>query len=238
MRGGHRGKPARDTGLAASPTASAGRARLWFVGVPSMVGLAVLSVVLIYLVGGEHAAGASAQAPPGSGPTVTAVASTSSAAVIPHGGASGQAALHLLGSNALPLPDTGLSSAKAWNAGRGGTSLTAVTDELGAVTQEGGVRNFVAMKGGCRALATGIRAAQAAPPIPDASLQALYAKALTTLAGGASACQSAISLRPDGEEYDVTAENQNELHQATSAFAAGAKDIYGATAEIRAVSRH
>ncbi len=217
------------------------RKPLSYVGIPVLV-LVFLSGILIAVVSGQpHSAAASTQPTPTVSAASTAVgtaAGVKPVPYIPRGGESGKAALALLGSNAMSLPGTSVTSAKTWSAGRGGAALKAVTSDVGTVTQEAGVRNFVLMKGGCRILAAGVRTAQAAPPIPQASLQSLYAKALTTLADGAAACQAAISLRPDGEEYNVTTENQTELHRATSDFASGAKDIYRATAEIQAVSRH
>jgi hypothetical protein len=208
-----------------------------------VLALVVLSGVLIYLVGGGQPHPAASSAGTASAGTASAGTSASPAVrakqvtVIPPGGEQGQAALTALGSNALPLPKKAMTSAKAWNAGRGGTELNAVTGDLGVVMQEAGARSYVAMKSACKTLAAEVRAAQVSPPIPDVGMQALYGKALAEVADGAAACQAAITQRTDGDEYDVTTENQAELHRATSEFAAGAKDMYRATAEIEAVSR-
>lgn len=218
--------------------ASPSRARLWYFGVPLVLALAVLSGVLIYLVGGgQPRAAASSAGPTSAATSASPAAPVKPVTVLPPGGVKGQAALTALGSNALPLPKKVRTSAKAWNADRGGTELNAVTSNLGGVMQAAGARNYVVMKSACKTLAAEVRAAQASPPIPDAGLQALYGKALAEVADGAAACQAAITQRSDGDEYNVTTENQAELHRATSEFAAGAKDMYRATAEIEAVSR-
>jgi hypothetical protein len=238
-------EPAPDTQPQPAQQASVSRARLWFYVVPSVLALIVVSGVLVYLVVGGQSHPAASSTHPAASSTHPASTSTSAspalrskpAIIIPPGGETGSAALASLGSTALPLPKQFRAPVEAWYASRGGTELTAVSGALGVVTQAAGVREYVEMNAGCARLAAGVRAAQAGPPIPDAALQTLYATALAELADGAAACRAAIAEQPDGDEYIVTTENQLELHRAASAFTAGARDLYRATAEIEAISR-
>jgi hypothetical protein len=217
--------------------ASTSRSRLRYVIFPPVLALVALAGIIVYLVAGgqPRLASASTQAPSSSASAGIAPHSVRTT-VIPRKGQKGRAALNSLHSNALHLPGQLTTSAKAWNAGPGGTALNAVSSELGVVTQAAGVRQYVTMKASCSILAARVRAAQAGPPIPDSAMQVLYTTALAKLASGASACQAAISQRADGDEFDVTTENQSELRRASLDFAAGAKGIYRATAEIQAVS--
>ena len=213
--------------------ASSSRSRRWYFGIPAVLTLAVVGGLIVYLIGGGQphsvasAAGSASGGSSSAGASAIPAVRAKPATVIPHGGESGRAALTALGSNSLPLPKKATTSAKAWNVGQGGAELSAVTSDLGVVMQDAGMRNYVPMKAACKTLAAQVQAAQASPPIPDASMQALYGKALAELANGAAACQTAIAQRADGDEYDATTENQAGLHQATSAFdMAGSKDIY------------
>jgi hypothetical protein len=122
-----------------------------------------------------------------------------------------------------------------WNAGAGGTALTAVSDQLGNATQAAGLRLYTAMRLACSKLATAVSAAKAGPSIPDASLQGWYARALATLTQAAAYCQAGISVHPYGDEDTVTHQNGAMLSRSASAFATGAGELYRATAEIRAL---
>ena len=230
----------RDTQRLHAQRASRPRALWLSLVVPSAL-LIIVSGILVYLVAGSGThpdAPAAAGGLPASTGTSTSPASRSGRSdVIPPGGQTGSTALAALGSNALPVPEYLQARIKSWRACRGGTAVSVVSGDLGAVTQTGGVRQYVAMKGACEALATVVRTAQTDPRIPDAAMQKLYSAALTDLAYGATECYAAISQKPDGDEYDVTSVDQPELQQAQSEFAAGAKDLYRATAEIEALGR-
>ena len=101
--------------------------------------------------------------------------------------------------------------------------------------QAAGVKQYVPMKMACVRLAAEAAAAQAGPPIPDAAMQRLYAKALADFAQGAADCKAAISERPTGDETIDTRVNPAQLHRSLSLVAAGATDLYRATAEIQAL---
>jgi len=94
----------------------------------------------------------------------------------------GSAALTKLGSTALPLPKKLQARVAAWDAGHGGAALAALSSQFGNVLQAAGVKQYVPMKRACVQLAAEVAAAQAGPPIPDAAMQRLYAKALADFA--------------------------------------------------------
>jgi hypothetical protein len=84
----------------------------------------------------------------------------------------------------------------------------------------------------CTTLASEVRAAQAGPPIPDAAMQRLYARALAGLSSAAAGCRQAISEDPEGDEELKIHLNHALLDQARLEFAAASKKLYRATAEI------
>jgi hypothetical protein len=226
------------------PAEQAPRARLprWLWITASVIAFASFTFALVYLVvsGKPHpdalSTGTAASASPASLPLGT---------VRPQGAtpAKGRAAVAQpktaaalgLAAGALPLPNALKAQVATWDAGRGGAELTVVSTQLGAVTQTGAVREYVQMKAACSTLAAGVKAAQADPPIPDAAMQALYAKALASLATGSAECLSGISEEPDGDELVLTHENQAMLNQSASALTVGATELYRATAEIKAL---
>jgi hypothetical protein len=207
----------------------------WLVIVPSVLAVMGLSVALVYLIaaGSPHPA-ASSGGPVGTSasPNPDATEAAPLAPIKPR-----VVAVAAPGSDALPLPKGLRAQVKAWDAGSGGAALAAVSNQFGNAMQAGGVREYVEMKRACLKLAASVKTAQAEPPIPDAAMQELYAKALSMLVNGASDCVAAISEQPDGDEYNVTTENPTMLHTAMSALSGGSKDLYRATAEIVILSR-
>jgi len=143
-----------------------------------------------------------------------------------------------LAAGALNLPEKSKAQAAKWYAGRGGAALAVVSEQVGSVTQAGSLRQYATMKTSCSTLAADVRTAQSAPPIPHAAMQALYAKALTNLAAGAADCTKAISKRPEGDEQVRTNQDPALLRQSTAELQAGAKNLFRATAEIKALSHH
>lgn len=135
----------------------------------------------------------------------------------------------------ISVPQSLATSVKAWDAGRGGAALTVVSGQVGVALQAVGVRQYAAARGACIKLASGIGTARTAPPIPVATMQQLYQKALTELEQGAARCQTAIS---QGSSYFKTQHDLAVLHQSASVLSAGASDLYQATGEIKALQRH
>jgi hypothetical protein len=134
---------------------------------------------------------------------------------------------------ALRFPKRLMPRVLRWNAGPGGKALAAVTVQLGNVMQAGGLRLYNPMKLACAALAADIRMAQAAPAIPDTTMQRLYAKTLAGLSRATTDCRHAISLKLEGDEDLQTHVHGALVQQSLAEFAAGSKRLYTATAEIR-----
>ncbi len=194
----------------------------------SVIALLGLSAALIYAgAGGTHQA-ASSGSSAGSGAAAGAPGSTRGTAV----SAAGLAAK----AGALNLPKDMQRQAVSWHSGPGGTRLAAVSNWLGTALQAGGVRQYSSMRHACTQLAGSVATAKAGPPIPDAAMQDVYAEALSQLASGAAACQSAISLRSDSESVEVHLDT-SLLRQSISELSAGATGVFRSTAEIEIISR-
>ena len=130
-----------------------------------------------------------------------------------------------------PLQPTAPAQVAAWNAGPGGAALASVSQQLGDALMAHGVGQFVEMKMACVKLAAAVTAAQANPPIPDATMQQGYQEALGIFTTATADCQGAISYKQNGDE-NVQATVNTTLNQATSALTTGAKDLYSATYAI------
>jgi hypothetical protein len=136
---------------------------------------------------------------------------------------------------ALSLPQSMAKPVISWQFGPGGTHLAAVSRLFGDALQAAGIRQYPEMKSACTQLTGSVATAMAGPAIPDAAMQALYAKALAELARGATDCRAAIRLSVD--ESVVAHVDTTLLHQSMSELGAGAEDIFRATAEIEIASR-
>jgi hypothetical protein len=108
---------------------------------------------------------------------------------------------------------------------------------MGYAMQAAAVKLYPSMKLTCVKLASDIRAAQAAPPIPDAGMQRLYTRALAGLSSAAADCRHAISTDPSGDETLDIHLNKAQLSRAQAGFTTASKRIYNATARIQAL-RH
>jgi hypothetical protein len=113
--------------------------------------------------------------------------------------------------------------------------LASLTGAVAGATQEAGLAQYADMRLACEQVATVVTAAKASAPIPDVPQQDRYAGALRSFAEAASDCESAISVRRDGDEYLETRQNERLLHRSLAEFAAGGADLNGATARIRAL---
>lgn len=127
------------------------------------------------------------------------------------------------------------SQVAAWNAGPGGTTLAAITARLGTVLMAHDARRYVQMRQECAGLAAEVRSAGAESAIPDSAMEKLYSKALASLAAGAANCQAAVSSRQQGDEDLITKANPALLATAMSELTAGTRDLYIATAGIKAL---
>jgi len=201
----------------------------WLVIVPAVAGAVALASVLAYVI-----AGGSQPAPPH--PVAYASPNPDTTEPTPQFHVPARVVpVTLPSTGAIPLPVAEQPQARTWRAGPGGAALAAVLSQAGDVAQASGLRQYVEMKQACVNLAASVSQAQAAPPIPDAAIQASYAKALSELAKAAAKCEAGISERPDGEEYVATTENQADLSVAARELAAGSADLYQATGGISAL---
>jgi hypothetical protein len=137
---------------------------------------------------------------------------------------------------ALNLPKNRRSQVISWHSGPGGTQLTAVSNGFGTALQAAGARQYSPMRHACAQLAASVATAKAGPPIPIATMQEVYAKALAKLAKGAADCNSAISLKPGDETVEIHLDS-SLLHQSVSELSVGATDVFRSTAQIEIISR-
>jgi hypothetical protein len=122
-----------------------------------------------------------------------------------------------------------------WDSARGGAAMASLTSAVASATQQAGLAQYAGMRQACGQVAAAVTAAKGSAPIPDARQQRRYAGALRSFARAAADCESAISVRPDGDEDLQTRQNQPLLHRSLAEFASGGADLYGATAKIRAL---
>jgi hypothetical protein len=140
-------------------------------------------------------------------------------------------------STSIRLPRRVAAALRKWNAGHGGGTLDAVTNDLGSALQAGGLKLYSPMSSACISLATAVSTAKAGPPIPNAASENSYVAALTALAKAAADCRAAISEKANGDESVLTEENPNLLQQARLELGAGSSGLYLVTEEIAAAVR-
>ncbi len=134
---------------------------------------------------------------------------------------------------ALRFPKGLTRQVSRWEAGPGGKALASVTAQMGYALQAAGTGLYPVMKQACASLASGIQAAHAGPPIPDAAMQSMYSKALARLSQGAANCQGAISIHVVDGENAETHVQQALFDLSRTELAAGSESLYKATAEVR-----
>jgi len=180
---------------------------------------------------GSGTAGPSGSQPPASGAPAAGPASAPGAV----GGVVTDTRSNGTAKTSLQWPAALQNQIVTWKAGSGGAALTAVTSQLGNATQAGAVKLYPTMRLACTSLSSAIRTAQAAPPIPDGAMQRMYATSLAVLSTAAADCHSAISEHPEGDEEMAAQVNATLMNRAMDEFTAGSKQLYTATAEIRAL---
>jgi hypothetical protein len=132
-----------------------------------------------------------------------------------------------------PLHPGNASLVASWNKGTGGTALSAVTLASGSVMMSHSASLYPEMLQSCHSLATAVRQASAASPIPDGAMQREYTAALSSFRQGAADCVAGIVQHIDGPEDTVTNVNKAQVGQAVSAISAGLTDLYVATEVLR-----
>jgi hypothetical protein len=138
---------------------------------------------------------------------------------------------------ALQYPPALKSQILYWAAGRGGVAWSAVTTQLGDVTQTAGARLYSQLRLECASLVPSAQAALDAPPIPDEAMQRMYAKVLAALSATAADCRNAISVAPEGDEGQRIDMNKALLNRSLAQFITESSELYTATAEIRTLRR-
>lgn len=96
-------------------------------------------------------------------------------------------------SDVITFPPGGAASVVAWYHGRGGTEFTSLTTTLDKATRaetKGGVKAYAQT---CDQIKSAAQAAQAAPPMPLASVAQTYSSALTQYVTSATQCQQALA---------------------------------------------
>lgn len=240
------GRPSTDNGKPpagshqAAARSSRFRHRLSWVWLSVIALLGLSAALLTYGLSGTHQAASSGSAATSAG-AAGAAASTSGGAAPKgtsksKGDVTSAAKLAEKGGAVSPPPNMN-GELINWQSGSGGKHLTAVSSGFGDALQAAGVQQYAPMKRACAQLAGSVAAAEAGPQIPDAPMQVLYAKALTELAKGAADCQTAISVKPGGDESVAAHVDLALLHQSVTELSAGATDVFRSTAEIAILSR-
>jgi hypothetical protein len=124
-----------------------------------------------------------------------------------------------------------------WNGGRGGAAWRAVSAQLGTVLMMHAEKRIPALRQGCQTLGSAVTAALAAPPIPDQTMELWYKRALTEIGAGAADCHASITSELHGDEDLVVHQNATLINRAISELSTGSKELYKATAYVKAVGR-
>lgn len=124
-----------------------------------------------------------------------------------------------------------------WADGGGGAAWSAVTTQLGDVTQVGGAQLYSELRLECARLGSSVQTARSAPPIPDRAMERLYANVLARLAATSTDCRDAISVSAVGDEGQQITVDKALLNRSLAQFAAESGELYAATAEIRTLRR-
>jgi len=175
----------------------------------------------------RHAAAASSPAP-----AATGAGQPKAAAPGHHASTGTKVTSDGVASTALRWPPRLTHSIERWAKGRGGAALAAVTAQLGDSMQAANLKLYAQMRQSCASLSGSVAAARAAPSIPAAAMQHLYAKTLAGIDRTAADCRGAITIKP-GDETTETQLNHPLLDRARAGFAQVSARLYRATAEIR-----
>ena len=162
------------------------------------VALGLAGTAVLALAGCSASPAASPAAVSGGGATGTAwsAGTTSGPAATARAAASGSgstAEKKGSTSDVITFPPGGAASVVAWYHGRGGTEFTSLTTTLDKATRaetKGGVKAYAQT---CDQIKSAAQAAQAAPPMPLATVAQTYSSALTQYVTSATQCQQALA---------------------------------------------
>ena len=136
-----------------------------------------------------------------------------------------------------PLHATDAAEVFSWKTGPGGKALARVTTQAGTVLMAHGANQYPEMKMACIALTSAVKAAEAAPSIPDAAMQKTYGLSLTAFKTAAVECQAGITQHQEGLEDTVTDVDSPELNTAVANLGTGMTDLYVATDTLRTLTK-
>jgi hypothetical protein len=132
-----------------------------------------------------------------------------------------------------PLRPHDPAMVNSWNSGSGGKALKRITAQAGTVLMAHGAGQYPEMKSACAALSSAVATAQAAPALPDATMQREYQISLKAFRTGAAECRAAISQHAEGAEDTVTNVNSALIKTAVAKISTGMTDLYIATDMLR-----
>lgn len=143
--------------------------------------------------GGATGTAWSARTTSGAAATATRAATATATARAAASGSGSTAEKKGSTSDVITFPPGGAASVVAWYHGRGGTEFTSLTTTLDKATRaetKGGVKAYAQT---CDQIKSAAQAAQAAPPMPLASVAQTYSSALTQYVTSATQCQQALA---------------------------------------------
>lgn len=178
-----------------------------------------------------HAGGAGSNSSAGLAPSLQPTPPVGSSSTGPNITSAG------IAKSALRYPPDLSGQMVRWADGSGGAAWSAVTTQLGDVTQIGGAQLYSELRLECASLGSSVQTARSAPPIPDMVMERSYANVLAMLAVTSTDCRDAISVRAVGDEGQQFSVDKALLNRSLAQFAAESGELYTATAEIRTL-RH
>jgi hypothetical protein len=113
---------------------------------------------------------------------------------------------------------------KSWYAGRGSVGVAAIIRAMTLLQRSGASGSFTAVGRACGTISRAVTTAESAGPIPDASVEKWYARALAEYQTGAAYCQSGVASR-----------SVSQIRTATNDFRRGTAALAHATSAIDAI---
>lgn len=222
-----------------------GRDRRFGILMSAVLALAVVAAILAVLLPGSKNTGTSTGSAPGTTGTGSAPGTGTGSSSQPGTTASGvaapaqaptQAAAEAAHAGKAVKPANSLRVA-AWNGGRGGTAWRAVSAQLGTVLMMHAEKHVPQLRQACQLLKADVATALTAPPIPDRTMEQWYKRALVEIGAGAANCRASITSELHGDEDLVVHQNAALMNRAMSELSTGSRELYKATAYIKAAGR-
>jgi hypothetical protein len=216
--------------------------RWWLLAAASVAGVGLVGTGVALAAASSSSSGTPGAAG-GSGATGAGVTATQQPATrVSPTGPVGLTNTSAIGSNgvaktAMQWPSSMNDQILAWRKGSGGSAMTRVTIQLGTAAQTAGLGRYTETKQACAELISSTETARNAPPIPDSAIQHAYATSLSGLAQAAADCRNALATHAKGDEDVTVTVNKDLMSRALTELANASRELYAATAEIRALPR-